>query len=86
MGLKEVFKSSGSGGHRCETDENGVHHCQIYKKDKEGKMATGTDITFSIDKDGCGVNMIGGHDINDEDQEKVNKIIAQRVNACRKGL
>ena len=86
MGIKDVFKGKES-GHRCEIDDQGVTHCQIYDKDKEGKMSTGTDFSFAVNKEtGCEPVMVGSHDINDEDAGKVQNIIAQRTKACRKGL
>lgn len=73
-------------GHRCEVDDSGVTHCQIYEKDKTGKMATGTDISFTIDPQTCDATMVGNHDINDADQGKVDRIIGARQKSCRKGL
>ena len=70
MGIRDVFKGKES-GHRCEQDESGVTHCQIYEKDKEGKMSTGTDFSFTVNKEtGCEPVMVGSHDVNDADQSK----------------
>ena len=86
MGLKDVFKNKAS-GHRCEVDSEGVTHCQIFEADKEGKMSTGTDFSFAVNKEtGCEAMMVGGHDILEKDQSKVDTIIALRTKACRKGL
>jgi len=74
------------GGERCEVGEDGVIHCQTYEYDKEGKMATGTDFSFSVDPQTCVPTIIGNHDINDGDKERVGKKINQAVKSCRKGL
>ncbi len=74
-------------GERCETEDGITHSCQIFEVDREGKMATGTDFTFSVTpENNCEPIMIGNHDILERDVSRVKRIIEQRARACRKGL
>ncbi len=79
-----MFKKKDS-GYRCEVDANGVRRCKIFDQDKDGKVSTGTDVSFTL-SESCEPIMQGAYDIRDKDEGKVKKIIEQHVNACKKGL
>ena len=85
-----VFKRRGKegAGERCEMDEHGVHHCQIFDTNKDGeKVSSGTEFSFQVSKENnCEPLRVGSSDIMEKDKEKVDKIIEQRVKACQRGL
>lgn len=70
--------------HRCEFDEQGVEHCIIGEKNKEGNFAR-SELKFSLDEN-CNPTFVGPMTILEGDETKVKKIIEDAVTSCRKGI
>ena len=71
-------------GERCEEMEDGGSICKRYKKQGNQKLATGTDIEFSLDRKSCTVRIIG--DINDDDVDWANQKAKRIEGDCKKGF
>lgn len=85
MGIKELF-GGGSKGVDCVQNEDGSQTCNIFKKDGNNLLATGTQFTLAVDPNSCDVGIVGHSRVSQDDEALVEATIKKMKQGCQRGI